>query len=196
MEAPAVRRLHQVDAVVSLVSRACVESAWRTTEVSIADARGCLIIPVRIEDVTHPLIEDRQHTSADRAVARAQIESRLRWLDLGAKRLEHHRPCAPAPHRRCPGGHDSSVTDLALSRAGRTLVTGDRSERVALWNLSTYLDLRARVTELACGRASRGFGREEWLRYVGGTIEYRKTCPRRRSPCRRSMRPSPRAITY
>jgi WD40 repeat protein/energy-coupling factor transporter ATP-binding protein EcfA2 len=74
--------LSRVDAVLCLITRAYLASMWCTAELAIGDARGCRLIPLRGEpDVTHPLIDEQQHTSADPAVGREQALAAVRWLD-------------------------------------------------------------------------------------------------------------------
>lgn len=74
--------LNRVDAVVCVLSDSYISSTWCTAEVAIADARGCLLIPLLVEEgVTHPLIERQQRTSSDPAMARKQVLTRVRRLD-------------------------------------------------------------------------------------------------------------------
>lgn len=74
--------LNRVDAVVCVLSNAYIASMWCTAEVAIADARGCLLIPLLVEDgVTHRLIERQQCTSPDPDLARRQVLTRVRRLD-------------------------------------------------------------------------------------------------------------------
>jgi hypothetical protein len=53
------RELHEVDAVIGVVTRSFVSSEWCFAELGIADARGCQLIPLRAEvGVVHPLMRD------------------------------------------------------------------------------------------------------------------------------------------
>ncbi|WP_461119224.1 nSTAND1 domain-containing NTPase [Saccharothrix stipae] len=136
--------LSQVDAVVGLISRAYVASTWCTAEVSIADARGCLVIPMRIADITHPLIQDRQHTSADRTVALEQVGTRLRWLDLGT-RGEWRDGDNPYP------GLKSFTADRSRLFFGRSR---EVREVVALLRAEVGHDLTAVTGPSGCGKSS------------------------------------------
>lgn len=75
--------LSRVDAVVSLVTARYQASRWCLVEVSVADARGCPIIPIRGDDpdIQFPMIDELQHTSDDSATARTQVLTELRGLD-------------------------------------------------------------------------------------------------------------------
>jgi hypothetical protein len=54
--------LRDVDAVIGVVTSSFLASPWCPAELVIADARGCLLIPLRAEArVEHPLIQDRQY---------------------------------------------------------------------------------------------------------------------------------------
>jgi TIR domain len=53
------RELHEVDAVIGVVTRSFVSSEWCFAELGIADARGCRLIPLLAEvGVVHPLMRD------------------------------------------------------------------------------------------------------------------------------------------
>ena len=78
--------LSRVDAVVSVVTRASIASTWCAAELGIADALGCLLIPLRAaDDAHHPLLEHRQYADYhhDPAAARARVLDALRHLDGG-----------------------------------------------------------------------------------------------------------------
>ncbi|MGH4001654.1 MAG: TIR domain-containing protein, partial [Pseudonocardiaceae bacterium] len=79
--------LHEVDAVIGVVTSSFVTSPWCPAELGIADARGCLLIPLRAEArVEHPLIQDRQYVDYDQAdpqQARDRVLQAVRLLDDG-----------------------------------------------------------------------------------------------------------------
>ena len=78
--------LRRVDAVISVVTAASARSNWCSAELGIADAMGCLVIPLRAEsDVDQPLLEHRQYADyvTDRPGARTRVLQALRWLDGG-----------------------------------------------------------------------------------------------------------------
>ena len=60
------RELREVDAVLGVVTKAFVSSEWCFAELGIADARGCRLIPLRVEvDVEHPLMRNLQYVDYD-----------------------------------------------------------------------------------------------------------------------------------
>ena len=78
--------LHEVDAMIGVVTASFVTSPWCPAELGIADARGCLLIPLRAETcVEHPLIQDRQYVDyqADPQQARDRVLQAVRLLDDG-----------------------------------------------------------------------------------------------------------------
>ena len=93
------RRLHdelrQVDAVLSVVSRASVASSWCAAEVAIADTLGCRLLPVRVEaGVVQPLLPNLQHAdyAADAARAVELLLNTLRLLQSGSIGLRFGNP--------------------------------------------------------------------------------------------------------
>ncbi len=78
--------LHEVDVVIGVVTSSFVASPWCSAELGIADARGCLLMPLRAEArVEHPLIQDRQYVDyqADPQQARDRVLQAVRLLDDG-----------------------------------------------------------------------------------------------------------------
>ncbi len=78
------RELHEVDAVIGVVTRSFVSSEWCFAELGIADARGCRLIPVRVEvGAVHPLMRDLQYVDyhADPAQARDRVLQTVQLLD-------------------------------------------------------------------------------------------------------------------
>lgn len=81
------RRLHselrRADAVVALVSTASLTSSWCLAEIGIADALGCRIVPIALEQgLTHPFLGSLQFAdyAADPERALALVLQRLRTL--------------------------------------------------------------------------------------------------------------------
>jgi WD40 repeat protein/DNA-binding SARP family transcriptional activator len=66
-------------------------------------------------------------------------------------------------------GHTGSVTSLAFSSDGETLVSGGLDDKIIFWDLG---DPRRR----ACHRANRNLTPEEWEQFFGEE-PYRATCP-------------------
>jgi WD40 repeat protein/type II secretory pathway predicted ATPase ExeA len=89
------RELREVDAVVGVVTRSFVSSEWCFAELGIADARGCRLIPLRVEvGVVHPLMQELQYVDyhADREQARDQVLHTVRLLDGGGVWREGANP--------------------------------------------------------------------------------------------------------
>lgn len=80
------RELRRTDAVICLLSNAYLGSTWCTAEVAIADARGCRILPLRLEDVTHPLLDRQQRADLDDPAARERLLATLRRIDTNGFR--------------------------------------------------------------------------------------------------------------
>ena len=79
------RELRRVDAVVSVVTSASAQSSWCAAELGIADAMGCLVIPLRVSPDSHPLLEHRQYVDycGHPDAARVRVLEALRHLDNG-----------------------------------------------------------------------------------------------------------------
>jgi TIR domain len=80
------RELHEVDAVIGVVTSSFVASTWCEIEVGIADALGCRLIPVRAEaSMVHPLMRDLQYADyqADRQQAHERVLQAVRLLGVG-----------------------------------------------------------------------------------------------------------------
>jgi type II secretory pathway predicted ATPase ExeA len=78
------RELREVDAVVGVVTKTFVSSEWCFAELGIADARGCRLIPLRVEvGVEHPLMRDLQYVDyhANGQQARDRVLQTMRLLD-------------------------------------------------------------------------------------------------------------------
>jgi WD40 repeat protein len=79
-------RLRWAEAIVCVISRAYVQSAWCTAEVAIAKDRGIDLLPVPIEPLEHPLMSKAviQYTpnyAEDPQAARMQLKEKLNRLD-------------------------------------------------------------------------------------------------------------------
>ena len=78
------RELREADAVIGVVTSSFLESHWCSVEVGIADGRGCLLIPLRVEaGVEHSLMQGMQYVDyhADPQQARARVLQAVRLLD-------------------------------------------------------------------------------------------------------------------
>jgi hypothetical protein len=78
--------LRKVDVVVGVVTSSFLVSPWCSAELGIADALGCLIIPLRAAtDAAHPLVQNRQYVDyhADPQQARDRVLQAVRRLDDG-----------------------------------------------------------------------------------------------------------------
>ncbi|MDX8030415.1 TIR domain-containing protein [Lentzea sp. BCCO 10_0856] len=85
-------------------------------------------------------------------------------------------PDRPRPIGSPLAGSGSPFLTLAFSPDGRMLVSGDNAGAVTLWDFSRLHDAREHLVELACARAGREFGVEEWNNYVGAGQPYRTGC--------------------
>jgi WD40 repeat protein len=84
-------------------------------------------------------------------------------------------PTAPRPLGKPLTDHTGAVWSVAFTGDGGTLATGSRDGTTILWDTSGLLDLRRRTVDIACQRAGRGLGREEWDLYMPD-MPYRETC--------------------
>ncbi|MGH2620977.1 MAG: TIR domain-containing protein, partial [Anaerolineales bacterium] len=78
--------LFEVDVVIGVVTSSFVASPWCSAELGIADAQGCLLMPLRAESrVEHPLIQDRQYVDyqANPQQARDRVLQAVRQRDDG-----------------------------------------------------------------------------------------------------------------
>ncbi|MGH3999126.1 MAG: TIR domain-containing protein, partial [Pseudonocardiaceae bacterium] len=78
------RELREVDAVIGVVTRSYVASEWCFAELGIADARGCRLIPLRVQNgVVHPLMQELHYVDyyADPQQARDRVLQTVRRLD-------------------------------------------------------------------------------------------------------------------
>lgn len=70
--------------MVGVVTRSFVSSEWCSIELGIADARGCRLIPLRVEvGVEHPLMRELHYVDyhAGREQARDRVLQAVRLLD-------------------------------------------------------------------------------------------------------------------
>ncbi|MGH3752930.1 MAG: TIR domain-containing protein [Pseudonocardiaceae bacterium] len=89
------RELRQVEAVIGVVTASFVASKWCFAEVGIADARGCRLIPLRVEaDVVHPLMGELHHVDyhADPQQARERVLRAVRLVEGGGAWQEGENP--------------------------------------------------------------------------------------------------------
>ncbi|SDO10117.1 TIR domain-containing protein [Lentzea jiangxiensis] len=131
--------LRRADAVVCLVSGASVVSSWCTAEVAIADALGCLLLPVQAEDVIHPLIRHLNHIP--HATAREHLEKALRQFDAGGRKLAKDQEPFP--------GLDAFSTALSAVFFGR-----DQETRALAREVRRGPGLLAVVGPSGCGKSS------------------------------------------
>ncbi|MDQ2882329.1 MAG: TIR domain-containing protein, partial [Actinomycetota bacterium] len=89
------RELREVDAVLGVVTRSFVSSEWCFAELGIADARGCRLIPLRVEvGVVHPLMRELHYVDyhGDPQQARDRVLQAVRLLDGGGAWREGENP--------------------------------------------------------------------------------------------------------
>jgi WD40 repeat protein len=80
------RELREVDAVIGVVTSSLVASHWCSTELGIADSRGCRLMPLQAQaNVVHPLMQDLQYVDyhADPQQARARLLQAIQLLEDG-----------------------------------------------------------------------------------------------------------------
>jgi hypothetical protein len=68
--------------------------------------------------------------------------------------------------------HQNTVNSLAFSPDGRTLASGSGDKTITLREVAVKSWLKR-----ACYVANRNLTKEEWHRYMGDDVPYRKTCP-------------------
>ncbi|SEQ50310.1 WD40 repeat [Lentzea xinjiangensis] len=112
--------LRKADAVVCVISQASVASSWCNAEVAIADALGCLLLPVQTEGVIHPLIGHLNHIP--HATAREHLRNALRQFDAGGRTLAKDQEPFP--------GLDAFTTSLSAVFFGRDQETRALARRV------------------------------------------------------------------
>ena len=69
-------------------------------------------------------------------------------------------------------GHIKTVTGLAFSPDGKTLISGSEDNSIILWDIDTD---PTSLLEKSCQRAGRNFTRAEWEQYFPND-DYQKTC--------------------
>ncbi|MGW6448159.1 toll/interleukin-1 receptor domain-containing protein [Lentzea sp. NPDC055074] len=131
--------LRKADAVVCVVSEASVVSSWCTAEVAIADALGCLLLPVQLDGVIHPLIGHLNHIP--HATARTHLEKALRQFDAGGRKLAKDQEPFP--------GLDAFSTALSAVFFGR-----DAETRALARKVRRGPGLLAVVGPSGCGKSS------------------------------------------
>ncbi|MET9231752.1 TIR domain-containing protein [Lentzea sp. NPDC003310] len=131
--------LRRADAVVCVVSKSSVVSSWCTAEVAIADALGCLLLPVQLGGVIHPLIRHLNHIP--HATARGHLEKALRQFDAGGRKLPQDQEPFP--------GLDAFSTALSAVFFGR-----DTETRALARKVRRRPGLLAVVGPSGCGKSS------------------------------------------
>ncbi|MFI6101680.1 TIR domain-containing protein [Lentzea sp. NPDC051213] len=132
--------LRKADAVVCVVSKASIASSWCTAEVAIADALGCLLLPVQTaDDVIHPLIRHLNHIP--HATAREHLEKALRQFDAGGRKLAKDQEPFP--------GLDAFTTALSAVFFGR-----DQETRALARKVRRSPGLLTVVGPSGCGKSS------------------------------------------
>ncbi|ANZ41776.1 hypothetical protein BBK82_43410 [Lentzea guizhouensis] len=137
--------LRQVDAIVCLVSRGFLTSFWCSAEVGIADALGCRILQLRLDDVVHPLLHRLQYAdfAADPHRAREQLLRAVRGLDLGREKWCEGQNPFP--------GLKAFTAELSGLFFGRADETRELSSRL---RAATTSRLLAVVGPSGCGKSS------------------------------------------
>ncbi|MFD4670455.1 TIR domain-containing protein [Lentzea sp. NPDC058450] len=131
--------LRRADAVVCVVSEASVRSSWCTAEVAIADALGCLLLPVQLGGVIHPLINHLNHIP--HTTAREHLRKALRQFDAGGRKLAKNQEPFP--------GLDAFSTALSAVFFGR-----DTETRALARKVRRAPGLLAVVGPSGCGKSS------------------------------------------
>ncbi|MDX8034486.1 TIR domain-containing protein [Lentzea sp. BCCO 10_0856] len=131
--------LRKADAVVCVVSSASIASSWCTAEVAIADALGCLLLPVQTEGVIHPLIGHLNHIP--HSTAREHLEKALRQFDAGGRKLAKDQEPFP--------GLDAFTTSLSAVFFGR-----DQETRALARKVRRGPGLLTVVGPSGCGKSS------------------------------------------
>ncbi|NEM07796.1 TIR domain-containing protein [Geodermatophilus normandii] len=77
------KQLRGADAMVCVLTSAYLTSVWCTAELAIARDRGSRLIPLRFEDVTHPLLPSLQYVdmAADPEQAKRKLAKALREVE-------------------------------------------------------------------------------------------------------------------
>ncbi len=90
------------------------------------------------------------------------LEGDIRLWDVGTLK----------PLGRVPPSNVGAVNFLAFSLDGQTLASNSSDNGIILWDLS-FASWQAR----ACRIANRNLTMNEWTRFVGSDIPYKRTCP-------------------
>ena len=69
-------------------------------------------------------------------------------------------------------GHDKEVTSVAFSPDGSMLASGSTDESILLRDISGFESWQDR----ACEKANRNLSADEWRRFFGSEVPYRRTC--------------------
>ncbi len=69
-------------------------------------------------------------------------------------------------------GHTDRIYAVTLSPDGEHLVSAGADDTIRRFTLNVE-----ELMELACSRATRNLSLDEWRKYLGGDVPYRRTCP-------------------
>ena len=143
--------------------------AWGTRDgiAGLWSLTGRKPIGIKLEDKARMAITSLAISPDATTLAVGSQNSRDGSVKLALWNLQEQRRLADALL-----GHMDRITSLAFSADSRLLASGGADGYVFLWD-GRYDKLLAR----ACTIANRNMTLEEWERYIGREVTYRKTCP-------------------
>jgi WD40 repeat protein len=68
--------------------------------------------------------------------------------------------------------HQSWVLSVAISPRGDLLISGSADRTIRVWNVST-----GNLAERVCSVVERNLSQAEWNEFIGGNVDYVRTCP-------------------